>query len=142
MILQLQPLRRMGLMIPEETRAVIKKLLYFFILISIILNSPTWIMQIKCYLYGASKIESHYYWLIALNVYALSGGALFWAFAVLLFPKEKVFWLFLGIRSIGDVMTNLSDLSFLDKYDVTIWSIKMILTLTVLTLSIKELKHE
>ena len=125
-----------------EILSGIKKLIYFFILVNIIISSPTWYLQIKCYLYGATKAESHIYWLIALNVYALGGGALFYLFAIILFPKEIAFWLFLIVRSLGDVASNFSDLRFLDKYDVYFWAIKMVITLTVLQMSFKKLRSE
>ena len=118
----------------------IKRLIYVLLLFNIILNMLTWYPQIKCYLYGATGEESKFYWLMALNIYALSGGALFYLFSVMLFPKEITFWLFLFNRSVGDVSTNLADLGYVDKYDVTIWAVKTVITLTVLTLTIQKLK--
>ncbi len=125
----------------RETRVDTKRLIYKFILISIILSSISWVVAFKVYLYGASGRESIVYWLISLNIYALGFGALFGVFSVMLYPKEIAFWIYLVIRSFGDVMTNLSDLRFIDKLDMEIFAPKLILTLVVLTLTIKKLKR-
>jgi len=119
-----------------ETPADIKRLIYVFILISLALNSISWIVSFKVYLFGGSSLI---YWLISLNIYALGFGALFGVFSVILFPKEIVFWLYLGIRSVGDLLTNLSDLGYVDNYDMAIFIPKLILSLVVLTIIIKKL---
>jgi len=127
------------LKIPEEIQADIKAVILKFILFSIILNSLTWYPQIKCYLYGATKAESHFYWTIALNVYALNVGASFGLFTVLLFPMEKILWIFLFVR-LMDVATNFADQEYIDKYDMLIWCMKLALSFTVFTIVVIELR--
>lgn len=126
---------------PEELQQDIKNRIYKLILFCIVLNSLTWYPQIKSYLYGYTKAESHFYWTIALNVYALSGGAILAYFAFITFPTDKVFKLFL-ITRLWDIPGNFVDQNYIDKYDILIWSVKLVLSLTVLTLIIQKLKHK
>lgn len=112
--------------IPVEDR--LKKIFVIFVLIHIVFTVPSWL--------GIEDVILS--WLVTLLAYALR--LCLWAMIpILFFPKEKIFW-FMLIMCLLNIPTILSDLLYIDKYD-NIWLyLKVVLALSIIFLSIKQLR--
>ena len=106
----------------------IKKLIYKFLLVNLIVNFFTWF----------NYTNNNFYWFVILNAYAIGGGILFYLFSIILFSKEKAFVIFFIIRCL-DIPSNLADVGYVDKFDSYFDAIKLILNIIVLYLVLGEL---